>query len=138
MTNITGPNCPLPMNTKNTTNIIFSPNGRKASPLNVIKARVEGDVFRTSPKKHVRINGETVSATQIDENTVLVNDREYKIKKTADPMACDKTKDVVVIEGKRYDLRDGASANFADLPDVIGEAVTKSLKDFFQKDKGQQ
>lgn len=49
-------------------------------------------------------------------------------------MVCDKTKDVIVIESKRYDLRDGANAGLANLPDVIGEAITKSLKDFFKKD----
>ena len=129
MTNVAGTNCSIPTNT------ILTPNGRKASPINVIKAHVEGDVFRPSAKKHVRVDGETVTALQIDENTVLINDREYKVKKVADPMACDKTKDVVVIDGKRYDLRDGANAGLADLPDVIGEAVTKSLKDFFKKDE---
>ena len=129
MTKVVGTNCSIPTNT------ILTPNGRKASPANVVKAHIEGDVFRPLTKKHVRIDGEAVTALQIDENTVLINDREYKIKKVGDPMVCDKTKDVVVIEGKRYDLRNGSNTGLADLPDVIGEAVAKSLKDFFKKDE---
>lgn len=69
------------------------------------KVTVDGETYKVEKK----VDNSVFSIMPTYEEVVTIDGEEYRVKEVSDPFACDKTKQVIIKDGKQYDVYNGFS-----------------------------